>query len=717
MVSISGKCTYLYTMNLQNDINLELDLLLTLKKYFGYDSFREDQENIIQDVLQSKDSLVIMPTGGGKSLCYQLPAVLLPKTTLVISPLIALMKDQVDSLLANGISAAYYNSTQTAEEQNEIVEKIVNQNIKLLYVAPESLANIQFLLKYEYIDCIAIDEAHCISSWGHDFRPSYQNLGFLKKQLPKIPIIALTATADAATREDIVTQLNILNATRYLSSFDRANIYMEVRPSNKRIEQILKYVKKRPSYSGIVYCLSRKSTESVAQRLADAGFSAEAYHAGLDSEIREQIQDSFIQDKTKIICATTAFGMGIDKSNIRYVIHYNMPKNIEGYYQEIGRAGRDGSNAEALLFYSYADIIQLERFIQGATNEEMQRSKMDRMKQFAEATSCRRRILLNYFGEISENNCNNCDVCHNPPSFIDGTILAQKVLSTVYRVKEKEGINSIIDILRGAKNQHVLENNYTSLSTYGIGRDVSWRDWQHYIIQFLNQGLCTIAFHRHNHLELTRLARAVLFEGLKIKVTEPVKKSTRTPLPSRRNKEQAYDELLFDKLKGLRLEVSKKQNLRPINVIFTDATLKDMALKKPTTTSGFLDVSGVTPHKLKLFGQNFIEEIKNYTSFNKANTYQRTLLLHRKGMSIEDIASKRKLHETTIYSHIAKLYLEGEIETLEAYISKDQIDKIRKASNVLNHEEKLKPYYEYFEEQIPYHIIRLGLTVLEKEGV
>src|SRR5699024_675305 len=320
MVSISGKCTYLYTMNLQNDITLKLDWLLTLKKYFGYDSFSEDQENIIQDVLQSKDSLVIMPTGGGKSLCYQLPAVLLPKTTLVISPLIALMKDQVDSLLANGISAAYYNSTQTAEEQNEIVEKIVNQNIKLLYVAPESLANIQFLLKYEYIDCIAIDEAHCISSWGHDFRPSYQNLGFLKKQLPKIPIIALTATADAATREDIVTQLNILNATRYLSSFDRANIYMEVRPSNKRIEQILKYVKKRPSYSGIVYCLSRKSTESVAQRLADAGFSAEAYHAGLDSEIREQIQDSFIQDKTKIICATTAFGMGIDKSDRKSVV-------------------------------------------------------------------------------------------------------------------------------------------------------------------------------------------------------------------------------------------------------------------------------------------------------------------------------------------------------------------------------------------------------------
>jgi len=704
-------------MNLFNDINLELDLLPTLKKYFGYDSFRVDQESIIKDVLQSKDALVIMPTGGGKSLCYQLPAVLLPKTTLVISPLIALMKDQVDSLLANGISAAYYNSTQTPEEQNVIVEKIVNQEIKLLYIAPESLSNIQYLLKYDYIDCIAIDEAHCISSWGHDFRPSYQNLGFLKKQLPKIPIIALTATADAATREDIASQLHIPNATRYLSSFDRANIYMEVRPSNKRIQQILKFVKNRPDYSGIVYCLSRKSTETVAQRLADAGFSAEAYHAGLDSEVREQIQDSFIQDKTKIICATTAFGMGIDKPNIRFVIHYNMPKNIEGYYQEIGRAGRDGSDAEALLFYSYADIIQLERFIQGAANEEMQRSKMDRMKQFAEATSCRRRILLNYFGEISENDCKNCDVCHNPPSFKDGTLLAQKALSTIYRVKEKEGINAVIDILRGAKNQHILENNYTSLSTYGIGRDVSWRDWQHYIIQFINQGLCTIAFHRNNHLELTRLARAVLFEGLKIKVTDPIRKSTRTPIPTRGKKKQVYDEVLFDKLKELRLEISKKRNLRPINIIFTDATLKDMALKKPTTTSAFLDVSGVTPHKLKLFGQEFIDEIKNYTSFKKANTYQKTLLLHREGLPIETIALRRKLHETTIYSHIAKLYLEGEIKSLDAYITKDQADKIREASKKLNNERKLKPYYEYFKEQIPYHIIRLGLTILDKEGV
>lgn len=704
-------------MPLRNDIKMELNLLPTLKKYFGYDSFRVDQESIIQDVLASRDALVIMPTGGGKSLCYQLPAIHLPKTTLVISPLIALMKDQVDALLANGISAAYFNSTQTSDEQNAIVERVVKNDIKLLYVAPESLGNIQFLLKNDYIDCIAIDEAHCISSWGHDFRPSYQNLGFLKKQLPSVPVIALTATADAATREDIVTQLNIPNAKRYLSSFDRANISMEVRPSDKRIQQILKFVKERPNYSGIVYCLSRKSTENVAKRLADAGYSAEAYHAGLEPQIRENIQDNFIQDKTKIICATTAFGMGIDKPNIRFVIHYNMPKNIEGYYQEIGRAGRDGATAQALLFYSYADIIQLERFMLGAANEEMQRSKMDRMKQFAEATSCRRRILLSYFGEISENNCNNCDVCHNPPSFIDGTLLAQKALSTIYRVREKEGINAIIDILRGAKNQHTLDNKYASLSTYGIGRDVSWRDWQHYIIQFINQGLCTIAFHKNNHLELTRLARAVLFEGLKIKVTEPTEKTATTPQPVKQLKKQIYDEALFEKLKDLRLEISKEQNLRSVYLVFNDASLKDMALKKPTTTSDFLKVSGVGQHKLKVFGSRFIKEIKNHVSFGKADTYQKTLLLHRKGKSIEEIALKRKLHETTIYSHIAKLFIEGEIKSLDDYISKSEIEKVKEASKVLDNEERLKPYFDYFEEQVPYHIIRLGLTVLKKDGV
>lgn len=694
---------------------MAIDLFPTLKKYFGYDTFRADQESIIRDVLENRDALVIMPTGGGKSLCYQLPAIHLPKTTLVISPLIALMKDQVDSLRANGIPAAFFNSTQTAEQQNAILEQVAKSEIKLLYVAPESLANIQFLLNYTYIDCIAIDEAHCISSWGHDFRPSYQNLGFLKKQLPDIPIIALTATADAATREDIASQLNIPNAKRYLSSFDRANIYMEVRPANKRIQQILEYVKKRPDYSGIIYCLSRKSTESVAARLKAAGHSAEAYHAGFQPEEREAIQDNFIQDKTNIICATTAFGMGIDKPNIRFVIHYNMPKNIEGYYQEIGRAGRDGNDSEAILFYSYADIIQLERFMLGAGNEEMQRSKMDRMKQFTEATSCRRRILLNYFGEISEKDCQNCDVCHNPPSFKDGTLLAQKALSTIYRVKGKEGANGIIDILRGAKNQHILERGYDGLSTYGIGKEVAWRDWQHYIIQFINQGLCTIAFHKDNHLELTHLASLVLFKGLKVKVTEPISKVDATPLSTKKIKETKYDELLFERLKELRVTIAKERNLRPVYLVFNDASLKDMAAKKPKTADAFLEISGVGQHKMKSYGEQFIEEINKYVFTNKADTYQKTLQLHLKGKSIEEIAKERKLHQTTIYSHIAKLYEDNRIASIDAFVSKEQIALVKKASLVLDNEEKLKPLYEYLEEKIPYHIIRLSLSALKKE--
>lgn len=698
---------------------MAVDLVPTLKKYFGYDTFRADQESIIRDVLENRDVLVIMPTGGGKSLCYQLPAIHLAKTTLVISPLIALMKDQVDSLRANGIPAAFFNSTQTSAEQSAILNQVAKAEIKLLYVAPESLGNIQFLLNYTYIDCIAIDEAHCISSWGHDFRPSYQNLGFLKKQLPEIPIIALTATADAATREDIVAQLNVPNSSQYLSSFDRANIYMEVRPANKRMQQILKYVAKRPDYSGIIYCLSRKSTESVAAKLKAAGYSAEAYHAGLSPEDRETIQDNFIQDKTKIICATTAFGMGIDKPNIRFVIHYNMPKNIEGYYQEIGRAGRDGNDAEAILFYSYADIIQLERFMIGAGNEEMQRSKMDRMKQFTEATSCRRRILLNYFGEISEKDCQNCDVCHNPPSFKDGTVLAQKALSTIYRVKGREGANGIIDILRGAKNQQMLEKGYENLSTYGIGKEVSWRDWQHYIIQFINQGLCTIAFHKDNHLELTHLANLVLFKGLKVKVTEPISKIDKTPLPAREQKEATYDINLFEKLKELRATIAKERKLRPVYLVFNDASLKDMAMKKPKNSDAFLEISGVGQHKMNSYGERFIEAINKYVFVNnKSDTYQKTLQLHLKGKTIEEIALERKLHATTIYSHIAKLYLDNHIESIDTFVSKEQIEQVKKASLALNDEDKLKlkPYFDYLEEKVPYHIIRLSLSAIKKHG-
>jgi len=393
-------------------------LFPTLKKYFGYDTFREQQQEIIESVLSKKDNLVIMPTGGGKSMCFQLPALLFEGITLVISPLIALMKDQVDGMNANGISADFYNSSQEKSEQLAIFDKVIRKEIKLLYVAPESLQLLENILNETHVSCIAIDEAHCISSWGHDFRPSYQQLGFLKKMLPNTPIIALTATADKATRQDIIEQLNITNATQYLSSFDRANIELEVRPGNDRIVQVLKFIREKPEESGIIYCLSRKSTEQLASKLQQNGIKAASYHAGLSFEVRTQTQEDFIYDKTQVVCATVAFGMGIDKSNVRWVIHYNMPKNIEGYYQEIGRSGRDGIEAKALLFHSYSDVIQLRKFTEGASNKEVQIAKLERMKQFSEATTCRRKILLSYFGELLAKNCGNCDVCKNPPEFL-----------------------------------------------------------------------------------------------------------------------------------------------------------------------------------------------------------------------------------------------------------------------------------------------------------
>ena len=489
----------------------------TLKKYFGYDQFRPQQKEIITNVLEGNDTLVIMPTGGGKSICYQLPALLFEGVTLVISPLIALMKDQVDGLNANGIEAEYFNSSQDSLKQQEILDQVAQKKLKLLYVAPESLSALNDILKESYISCIAIDEAHCISSWGHDFRPSYQQLGFLKRSLPQTPIIALTATADKATRQDILEQLNIPNAQQFLSSFDRKNIKLEVRPAENRVKQILDFVEKRREESGIIYCLSRKGTEKLAEKLQHKGIKATAYHAGLSFEDRSKVQEDFIFDKTKVVCATVAFGMGIDKSNVRFVIHYNMPKNIEGYYQEIGRAGRDGLASNALLFHTYADVIQLRRFTAGASNEDLQNAKLDRMKEFAEATDCRRKILLGYFGEYLEENCGNCDVCENPPRFFDGTIYAQKLLSCVARLQNSEPAGIVIDVLRGAQNAAILSKNYQRIKTYGAGKETAWRDWQHYLTQLINQGFCEIAFHRQNALQLTEVAKKVLFENKKKK--------------------------------------------------------------------------------------------------------------------------------------------------------------------------------------------------------
>ena len=694
------------------------DLLVKLKNNFGYDSFRAQQQTIIENILAAKDTLVIMPTGGGKSICYQLPALFFQGITLVISPLIALMKDQVDSLRANGIPAAYFNSTLSSTEQQDVFNAVANKSIKLLYSAPESLPLLQNILNQNYISAIAIDEAHCISSWGHDFRPSYKQLAFLKKSLPKVPMVALTATADKATQEDILAQLAIPHATQFISSFNRENISLEVRPANDRVTQIINFINTYDNESGIVYCLSRKATEQLAVKLKAKGIDAKAYHAGLSVEERSKTQEAFIKDDCKVICATIAFGMGIDKSNVRWVIHYNMPKNIEGYYQEIGRSGRDGLPSKALLFHSYADVVQLRNFIEGTGNQEVQEAKLERMKQFAEATVCRRKILLSYFGELSKEDCGNCDVCKNPPTFFDGTVIAQKALSAIYRLKNSEAMGTVIDVLRGAQNATVYDKGYQQLKTYGAGKDVSWRHWQHYLIQLANQGLCQIAFHKNNALQLTDFSKSVLFEGEKVQLTQPVEvsKATKKSAATKAKKSAAAKDSLFERLRKLRYRIAQEENIAAY-LVFNDATLREIEQERPQTDNEFLAISGVGQRKLEVYGAEFMEEIKSFIGEKKKrkkDTTLETFQLYQQGFTPEEIAEKRDLKITTIFSHLSKLYLEGKDINLENFINANTLKEIANAKKVLKNETALKPYFEFLGEKIPYEQIRIGLTILEK---
>lgn len=695
-------------------------LIPTLKKYFGYDSFREQQQEVIESVLSKKDNLVIMPTGGGKSICFQLPALLFEGLTVVLSPLIALMKDQVDGLNANGINAAFYNSSQESFEQEEIFERIFKKELKLLYVAPESLSLLQNILTDEFVSCIAIDEAHCISSWGHDFRPSYQQLGFLKKSLPNIPIIALTATADKATRKDILDQLSIPKATKFITSFDRSNIELEVRPANDRVLQIIKFIRKKPEESGIIYCLSRKGTEQLASKLKQNGINAASYHAGLSFSERSKTQEDFIYDKIQVVCATIAFGMGIDKSNVRWVIHYNMPKNIEGYYQEIGRAGRDGIKANALLFHSYSDVIQLRKFMNGASNEEVQIAKLDRMKQFSEATTCRRKILLSYFGELLSENCGNCDVCKNPPQIFNGTIIAQKALSVITRLKESEATGIVIDVLKGANNATILDKKYNQLKSHGIGNDISWKDWQQYLIQLMNQGYCEIAFHKNNALRLTSFSKKVLFDNEIVHLTKPIEYNEIVKTSKEAKKQKVKKDSLFERLRKLRQEIALAENI-PAYLVFSDASLKEMERARPMSESDFLEISGVGQRKLEVYGEDFIAEIVTFSnekikSRKKNDTHKVTFDLYKEGLSIDEIADKRNLKSTTIFSHLAKLYTDGKDIDIYNFVSNEEVEKVRNAKDELESPQALKPYFEHLNSEIEYFKIRLALTIIDKES-
>ena len=684
------------------------DIYWLLKTHFGYDSFRPNQLEIIQHVLSGKDTLAIMPTGGGKSLCYQLPALAQQGVAIVISPLIALMKDQVDALQSNGVSAAFYNSTQDQQTQEGILESLMAGTLKLLYVAPESIWGIANYLQKSIISLIAVDEAHCISSWGHDFRPAYTQLKRLKLEFPEAPIIALTATADKATQLDIVKQLAVPHATKFISSFDRPNLYLDVRPGQQRLQQIFKFLGPRGLQSGIIYCLSRKNTETLAAKLKAKGYDAKAYHAGLSPELRTSIQEDFVNDTTPIIVATVAFGMGIDKSNVRWVIHYNMPKNIEGYYQEIGRGGRDGLKAHALLFYSYADVMQLRKFAQDTQTQEIQIAKLERMQQFAEALSCRRKALLNYFGEFITQDCGNCDICKNPPTYFDGTLIAQKICSAVVRLQEKEAIGLVIDVLRGSNNQQVFEKGYQHIKTFGAAKDISWRDLQQYIIQLLNQGVLEIWFHQGGRLLLTSQAKQILFEGKQIKLATLSKQQPKTKEVKETSAVKTKE--LFEKLRVLRAVYAKDMGV-PAYVIFSDASLKDMEQKKPTTMEGFSKISGVGKAKLEKYAASFIKIIAKHQDGNatKLPTHQKSYNLFLEGLSITQIAHKRGITENTVYTHLIKINEMGTPLDLHQFINSSEILKIQQAKKVLENPDSLKAYFEHFEEKMPYHKIKLGL--------
>ena len=606
-----------------------MNIYEALKRYFGYNSFRENQEEIIRHVLAGNDALVLMPTGGGKSLCYQIPALVMEGTAVVISPLISLMKDQVETLRANGITAEALNSGNDSTNDLLIRRRCVAGEIKLLYISPErAISETDHLLSHMKLSLLAVDEAHCISQWGHDFRPEYTQLATLRDKFSHVPIMALTATADKVTRQDIIEQLQLREAREFISSFDRPNLSLSVKRGYKNVEKmhyILNFIKARPMEAGIIYCLSRKTTEKVAEDLRKKGINAAAYHAGMTPLERNQTQEQFKNDQLLVVCATIAFGMGIDKSNVRWVIHYNMPKSIESFYQEIGRAGRDGASADTVLFYSLADIIQLTEFAKQSGQQDVNMEKLRRMQEYAESNVCRRRILLNYFSEQTDHDCGNCDVCENPPKRFDGSRYVQMALSATKRANEEIRISTIIEILKGIHSPTVGKRGYDRLKTFAVGKELTTTDWQDYLLQMLQLGYIEIAYNDGNKVKVTSIGEDVLYGRKTAQLyyvnhsnQEKPQKKTKLRLeiptitiPGLPLTTGIEDPKLFEALRRLRMTCAEAEGFPPY-IVFSDKVLHALATIKPTTLEQFGTISGIGEHKRQKYGERFVELIRRF---------------------------------------------------------------------------------------------------------